>query len=124
CVESVAWISEQKNTLSMAFYLSAALAYLRFSEKRGSGSGFYWLGTFFFILALLSKPVTATLPAALLVVFWWQRGRLSWAREVRPLVPWLAVGAASGLFSAWVERTYIGAQGTDFALTLTERLLL
>ena len=34
CVESVAWISEQKNTLSAVFYLGSALAYLRFDEAR------------------------------------------------------------------------------------------
>ena len=33
-VESVAWITEQKNTLSAVFYLGAALAYLRFDEER------------------------------------------------------------------------------------------
>ncbi|HVW22196.1 MAG TPA: hypothetical protein VHC86_13370, partial [Opitutaceae bacterium] len=32
CVESVAWISEQKNTLSLVFYLLAALAYLHWRE--------------------------------------------------------------------------------------------
>ena len=36
-VESVAWISEQKNTLSLVFYLAAALAYLRFDEDRRPG---------------------------------------------------------------------------------------
>ena len=34
CVESVAWISEQKNTLSTVFYLGAALVYLRFDQDR------------------------------------------------------------------------------------------
>ena len=46
-------------------------------------------GLALFVCALLTKTVTATLPAALLVVFWWQRGRLSWRRDVRaprPLV--------------------------------------
>jgi hypothetical protein len=33
CVESVAWISEQKNTLSLVFYLLAAIAYLRFDVE-------------------------------------------------------------------------------------------
>src|SRR5580698_819581 len=64
CVESVAWISEQKNTLSLVFYLLSALVYLRFGRDRGAGRYFLALG--FFILALLSKSVTATLPAALL----------------------------------------------------------
>src|SRR5581483_7254210 len=122
CVESVAWISEQKNTLSTAFYLLSALAYFRFDEKRSSGP--YALALFFFILALLTKSVTATLPAALLVVFWRRRGRLSWRRDVLPLVPWFALAAMSGLFTAWVERHLIGAEGTAYNLTLVQRCLL
>ncbi|HUL55182.1 MAG TPA: hypothetical protein VLT83_17395, partial [Opitutaceae bacterium] len=100
CVESVAWISEQKNTLSAAFCLGAALAYLGFDRDRRPSR--YWVALGLFGLALLSKTVTATLPAALLVVIWWTRGRLSWARDVRPLLPWLALGGTAGLFSAWV----------------------
>jgi protein O-mannosyl-transferase len=121
-VESVAWISEQKNTLSTVFCLGSALAYLRFDQERRGPQ--YALALGLFGLALLSKTVTATLPAVLLVIFWWQRGRLSWSREVRPLLPWLVLGGSGGLFTAWVERTYIGAQGTDFSLTLLERGLL
>ena len=33
-VESVAWITEQKNTLSAVFYLSALMVYLNFDETR------------------------------------------------------------------------------------------
>jgi tetratricopeptide (TPR) repeat protein len=124
CVESVAWISEQKNTLSTLFYLLAALAYLRFDENRDRSKGTWWLATLLFVLALLSKTVTATLPAAILVVFWWKRGRLSWKADFLPLTPWLGLGAASGLFSAWVERAYIGAQGTGFALDAVQRCLV
>ena len=39
CVEAVAWISEQKSTLSAVFYLASALAYLRFDRtRRGAGT--------------------------------------------------------------------------------------
>jgi protein O-mannosyl-transferase len=124
CVEAVAWISEQKSTLSGVFYLAAALTYLHFDRTRRQSQYFLALGLF--VLALMSKTVTATLPAALLVVFWWQRGRLAWRRDVLPLVPWFAVGAAAGIFTAWVESTprLIGAQGPQYALTWTQRLLL
>jgi tetratricopeptide (TPR) repeat protein len=121
-VESVAWISEQKNTLSAFFYLLAALAYLRFDRDRGRG--WYGMALGCFGLALLSKSVTATLPAALLVIFWWRRGRLSWRRDVLPLAPWFALGAATGLLTAWVERKFIGAEGAVFSLSLLQRGLL
>jgi tetratricopeptide (TPR) repeat protein len=122
CVESVAWISEQKNTLSAVLYLAATLAYQRFDgQRRGSQ---YALATGFFVLALLTKTVTATLPAALLVLFWWRRGRLDWRRDVLPLLPWFALGAASGLFTAHFERELIGAQGADFDLSIVQRGLL
>ena len=126
CVESVAWISEQKNTLSLVFYLSAALAYLRFDEERGqpAAARHYVLASLLFVMAVLTKTVTATLPAALLVLFWWQRGRLSWRRDARPLVPWFVIAAASGLFTALVERTLVGAEGAEFNLTLVQRFLL
>jgi protein O-mannosyl-transferase len=121
-VESVAWIAEQKNTLSLVFYLASALVYLRFDGQRHRPS--YGIALGLFLLALLTKSVTATLPAALLVVLWWQRGRLGWRRDIAPLLPWLALGAAMGVFTAWVERNYVGARGTDFELSLLERCLL
>lgn len=122
CVESVAWISEQKNTLSAVFYLGAALLYLRFDQTRQRLH--YFLAAALFILALLTKTVTATLPAALLVIFWWQRGRLAWRRDILPLLPWFALSLGAGLFTAWMERKFIGAEGSDFTLNFLERLLL
>src|ERR1035437_1320761 len=124
CVEAVAWISEQKSTLSGVFYLAAALTYLHFDRTRRKSQ--YFLALALFVLAVMSKTVTATLPAAMLVVFWWQRGRLAWRRDVLPLVPWFAVGAAAGLFTAWVESAprFIGAQGPEYGLTMPQRLLL
>lgn len=121
-VESVAWISEQKNTLSGILYLGSAYLYLDFDRDRRWSRYAAALGLF--VLALLAKTVVATLPAALLVVFWWQRGRLSLARDCLPLVPWFGLGLSGGLVSTWVERYFIGAQGADFALTWTQHFLL
>lgn len=121
-VESVAWISEQKNTLSTLFYLAAALAYLKFEDNRAPRSYAAALG--WFLLALGAKTVVASLPAALLVVAWWRRGRLEWRRDGLPLGPFFLVGAAAGLFTAWIERRFIGAEGIDFALGAVERGLV
>jgi tetratricopeptide (TPR) repeat protein len=121
-VESVAWISEQKNTLSAVFELGALFVYLRFDVGRRRRD--YALATALFGLALLSKTVAAMLPVVLLVLLWWRRGRLEWRRDVLPLAPWLAAGGGAGLFTAWVERVWIGAQGPAFALGGMERLLL
>ena len=121
-VESVAWITEQKNTLSAVFYLAAGWP-ISASTRRAREVP-YIAALVLFLLGLLSKTVTATLPAALLVVFWWQRGRLSWRRDVLPLAPFFVLGAVAGGFTAWVERKLIGAEGPAFALTLVERFLL
>ena len=135
-VESVAWISEQKNTLSMLFYLGAAWCYLLFDEASPSTRRFPWgdvtsrppgwylfaLGLF--VLGLLTKTVIATLPAALLVVFWWRRGCVDLRRDVLPLLPWFVMGAAAGAFTAWTERVLIGAQGAEFDLSVLQRILL
>jgi tetratricopeptide (TPR) repeat protein len=121
-VETVAWVSEQKNTLSGVLALGAALAYLRFD--RGRRPGAYAAATILFALALATKTVTASLPAALLVLFWWQRGRITWKADVRPLLPWFGLAAAAGAMTAWVEHTYIGATGTAFRLSPVDRVLI
>jgi Flp pilus assembly protein TadD len=122
CVESVAWISEEKNTLSTVFYLAAALLYLKW--RSGGKSAHYACATLLFVCAILSKSVAATLPAALLVVLWWKQGRLSLKRDLLPLMPWFVLGAAAGLFTGWVERKFVGAQGPDFVLSFAQRGLI
>ena len=102
-VESVAWISEQKNTLSLLFYLSALLVYVRFDETRRRRD--YVLASGLFLLGLLTKTVVATLSGALLVILWWRRGRLEPRRDVMPLLLWFAIGGGAGLYTAWFERS-------------------
>jgi Tfp pilus assembly protein PilF len=77
-----------------------------------------------FMLALFSKSVTCTLPAALLLVAWWKRPKLEWKRDVLPLTPMFALGALMGLVTIWMEKTNVGAQGADWALSWVERCLI
>lgn len=129
-VESVAWITERKNVLSGVFYLLAALAYLRFDQRRfgsdggGGGSGWVYGGCLLaFTMALLSKSVTCTLPTALVVMLLWKREALSF-RRLLPLAPLLVLGVCLGLHTAYVERTHVGAFGPDFDFSAAERILI
>lgn len=121
-VESVAWVSEQKNTLSAAFYLGAALAYLRFDRTRAWTP--YVAAFGLFGAGLLSKSVVASLPAALLVIFWWRRGTLSWKKDAQPLLPFFFAALLMGALTIWMEKKFIGATGDDFALSLAQRCLI
>ena len=121
-VESVAWITELKNTLSCVFYLGAGLAYLKFDSKREKKH--YTIALILFFIGLSAKSVIVTLPAALLVVFWWKRGNISWKRDGMPLVPFFGIGIISGLFTTWVERSFVGAVGNEFSFTIIDRCLI
>jgi hypothetical protein len=67
-VETVAWITERKNTLSGIFALAATLSYLDFDEGRSRRG--YGLALCLFFLGLVSKTAIVTLPLAVMVIFW------------------------------------------------------
>jgi len=96
------------------------------ADGRAARPCLYFLALALFLLAALSKSVAATLPAALLVVLWWEKGRaIRWRSDVLPLLPWFGLGAASGFLTAWVERTYIIAlESAGLDLTFPQRCLL
>jgi protein O-mannosyl-transferase len=121
-VESVAWISELKNTLSGVFYLGSGLVYLKFDRTRKLGP--YLTAIALFLLGLLSKTVIATLPAALLLIFWWKRAKLSFKRDAWPLLPFFILGITAASVTAWIERTLIGAGGSAYSFSLIERFLI
>src|SRR5881398_2460783 len=121
-VETVAWITERKNTLSGVFGLAATLWYLKFDEGRSRRS--YALAVGLFLLGLLSKTAIVTLPLALLVIFWWKRGAISWRRDVVPLIPFFFLSAAAGLMTWWVEYGNMGYKASTLALSPVDRCLI
>jgi len=121
-VESVAWICELKNTLSAVLGFASVTAYLNYDRQRTPR--WYWVAISLFVLALMTKTVTAMLAPAVLIILWWKRGRLAWDRDVKPLVPFFVIGAAAGLVTAWVEQKFAGASGPGFAFSTAQRCLI
>jgi tetratricopeptide (TPR) repeat protein len=142
-VESVAWITERKNVLSGFFYLAALLVYLRFYKlvpdhgdplspspiDRDSPDSskpswrLYLFALFLYVCGLLSKTVTCSWPAVILLILWWKRNRILW-RDIRLLTPFFLVGAMLGLTTLWIEKHFVGAQGEAWTLSSLERCLV
>jgi hypothetical protein len=69
-VESVVWVAERKDVLCLFFILLALLSYVFYNAVCATKKRFYWyLATlWFFVLALLSKPMAVTFPVILLLM--------------------------------------------------------
>jgi hypothetical protein len=127
-VESVAWITELKNTLSGLFALLSLLAYARFQPlgaeaPPGRKWGWYGLSVGFFVLALLRKSVTAMLAPVLLLRAWLGRPWMT-SRDLLPIAPFFVLGAVMGLNTARLELSHVGAGGSAFRLGLPERFVV
>ena len=102
-VESVAWVSERKDTLSTFFGLLSLIAYMRYAEAR-SINRYAWV-VITLALGLLAKPMLVTWPLVMLLLDYWPlhrlqrldaRGQLSVLRNlVVEKLPLFALVAAS-----------------------------
>jgi tetratricopeptide (TPR) repeat protein len=99
-VETVAWISEQKNTLSMLLAMTSVVLWLDAREGAG-GRRAYWASVIAFALALLAKPSVVGLPAVLLVLGWWRDRPLR--REFVATLPMFVVAAVIAVASVYVH---------------------
>lgn len=131
-VESVAWIAERKNVLSGFFYLASIITYLRFYNIGGNVEGggshlhpknFYILSFFLFLLAVLSKTVTGSLPVIIILLLWWKNGHIK-RRDIWFLLPYFGVVMVAGPMTIWMERYLVGPQGAQWSFALLERCLI
>ena len=106
-VESVAWISELKNTLSLPFFLLAMGAWIDYDAQERRRD--YALALGLFLLALLAKPTMVMFPVVILLHAWWRRNRLGW-RDLKRSAPFFAVSLAIGLTTIWFLGRTIGEQ--------------
>ena len=117
-VESVAWAIERKDMLSGLFYLSAALAWLRFQER--PSRGVYAAAIALFAAGVLAKNMAVTLPAALLILQWFRNGRLT-TRDVRRTAPFFGVALA---FIALDLSLVSSATPAEFHYSIAERVMI
>ena len=106
-VESVAWIAELKNTLSLPPLLLALLAWFDFVDhgrRRDHLRALAW-----FLAALLCKTSVVMLPVALLLHAWWRRDTLG-RRDLLATAPFFALSLAFGLLTLWFQ-THRGMGG-------------
>jgi tetratricopeptide (TPR) repeat protein len=123
-VESVAWISELKNVLSLLFYLLALRAWVEFIKPdQAKSSLYYLLALAAAALALAAKTTACTLPAALLLLLWLQREPLN-LRRCLQLIPFAALSAAMAAIAIWWERFHQNTVGAAFQIAWPERFLI
>jgi tetratricopeptide (TPR) repeat protein len=113
-VESVAWISEFKNTVSLPPLLLACTAYVEFDRSGSRGARVRAL--LWFVAALACKTSAVMLPFVLLLFSWWRRGRIR-RRDLRASAPFFVVALAMGVATVWFQSTRaIGIAGTPQGL--------
>jgi tetratricopeptide (TPR) repeat protein len=151
-VESVAWITERKNVLSGLFYLASlfvgvSVFRLEPTPKQSPSSTkpatkkaparhsemqavpvwrlvmLYLMMLALFAAALLSKTVTCSLPAVMLLLIWWKRGRVS-QLEVLALVPMFIIGVTLALHTVEVEKHHVGVEVLNLDYSFVERCLI
>jgi len=124
-VESVAWITERKNVLSLAFFMASLLCFLHWdaSLEKSARLKWYLASLALFLCAMLSKTVAAAMPVAAGLCLWYLHGRLGW-RKIAHFVPFLITGFALGMVTVFLERHHVGASGPIWHMPFVERILV
>ena len=105
CVESVAWVSELKNTLSLPLFLLSAISFVKFDDAAEDDPAkwrHYGLSIVFFLLSMLAKTSVVALPVVLLVYVWWKRGSVS-VRDLVQAAPFFLISIVLGIVTIWYQ---------------------
>lgn len=118
-VESVAWISERKDVLYAAFYISGLITYLRYLDDQSKK--WLWITYVLFVLSCLSKPMAVTFPLALLALDFLMKGRVA-LPDVRSKTLFLLTSFAFGA-AAFYTQHRTGAVASFGVLSISERIM-
>lgn len=104
-VENVAWVSEQKSLLAMAFFIPAFYLYVLDADHRKVW--FYWASVCLYGLSLLAKVSTVSLPILLLLYDLCYRKTFE-KRYVINKAPYFAVAGVMSLVSIFIQTSNRG----------------
>jgi tetratricopeptide (TPR) repeat protein len=96
-VESVAWIAELKNTLSLPPLLLAMLALLNYDEN-GRRRADFLRALAWFAVAMLAKTSGLMLPVVFLGYAWFKRGKIG-ADEIKASAPFFLIALVAAVVS-------------------------
>jgi len=123
-VETVAWITELKNTQSGLFYLLSVFFFVKALRKGGERGGDRWtyaLALLFGAMAMSSKSSTVVLPVVLWLCAWWMEGRWRWS-DLAKVAPLVLMAVAASAVSVWTQNLE-GAGSALWTRTWPERLI-
>ena len=117
-VESVAWVSERKDTLSTFFFMLTLIAYHRYTERPQPGR--YALTLLLFACGLLAKSMLVTMPVVLLLIDYWPlkrvaSGKADFVRLCLEKLPFIALAIGSGVTTFLLHRQF-GAVSDGYTL--------
>jgi tetratricopeptide (TPR) repeat protein len=114
CVESVAWIAETKNTLSLPLCLAACIFWVgQDDEEPGpKRQKFYLLSLAFFLLGMLAKTSFVAMPVLTLLYAWWKRGTVT-RQDVVRAAPMFLISVVLGIITIRWQSSAIGTQALN-----------
>lgn len=102
-VESVAYISELKNTLSLPFFLLASCFWIDYEKHRQKRDYQWALGLF--LAGMLCKITLAPFPVLILLYAWWKRGRID-GKDLKASAPFFVISLVLGYMTIWAGQHY------------------
>ena len=110
-VESVTWISERKDVLYAAFFLSSLIFYINYIEKRNLKN--FILSFCFFLLSALSKGQAVSLGVTLVAIDYLKNRNLLDFKLIAEKLLFIATGIVFGIIALTAQKEYESLHG-DF----------
>ena len=116
-VETVSWITQHKNTLSLLFYLISLNSFFSSRDNRK----LYWLSILFYFLSITSKTSVAGFPFVLALLIYWQK-RLFTFKDFKTVLPFFFISVIVGTLELWFHNIHKDQYLAIFPYGIGERI--